>query len=137
MSEYRIELRSSDQAVSKAAAFLDEVLNQKGVPQGIEETIQLVAEEAIVNVITHGYKDTSGFIRVLCDIESREITLSICDDAPVFNPLLVPPPDIDADLDERRIGGLGVHLIRSLMDEVRYEETKAGNCLIMIKRISP
>ena len=64
------------------------------------------------------------------------ISLCVKDKAPFFNPLILPPPDIEADLDDRRIGGLGVYLIRSLMDDVRYQQTNTGNCLIMEKRIS-
>lgn len=133
MAVYQIELVDSINAVSQLAEFLSEILEKEDVSFEVENALQLAAEEAAVNIITHGYQGTSGLIEVRCTVEEQEVILCICDEAPFFNPLSLPTPDIEAGIDDRQIGGLGVHLIRSLMDEVRYKERKSGNCLIMHK----
>ena len=136
MAAYQIDLEDTITAVSQLAQFLSEIIETEGISFEVENAMQLSAEEAVVNIITHGYKWNSGMIDVKCEIADGLVTLTICDEAPYFNPLTLPPADVEAGIDDRRIGGLGVHLIRSLMDEVRYKQTDSGNCLIMQKALS-
>lgn len=135
MAEYQIELSDPEHAISLLSDFLSEKL-AKNVPLEVENAMQLAAEEAVVNILNHGYQGSSCRIVVRCSIYDCRVRLCIQDDAPFFNPLTLPTPDISAGLDDRRIGGLGVYLIRSLMDEVRYKKTSTGNCLIMDKSFS-
>jgi len=135
MAAYQIDLEDTITAVPQLAQFLSEIVEKENLSFEVENAMQLAAEEAVVNIITHGYKDTPGMIAVHCLVADGLVVLTICDEAPYFNPLTIPPADIDTGIDERRIGGLGVHLIRSLMDEVRYQQTDKGNCLIMQKAI--
>lgn len=136
MSTYQIELSDPDHAVSFLSDFLSGVMEENGIPPEVENAMQLAAEEAVVNIYKHGYKGTPGRVEVQCFIQENLITLSIQDEAPFFDPLSLPSPDVQADLDERRIGGLGVYLIRSLMDDVVYRKTLRGNCLVMKKSFS-
>lgn len=136
MAIYQIELSDPEHAVSSLSDFLSEKLAAEIVPLEVENAMQLAAEEAVVNILNHGYQGSSGRIVVRCKIHDSRVRLCIQDDAPFFNPLTLPTPDVNAELDDRRIGGLGVYLIRSLMDEVRYKKTATGNCLIMEKSFS-
>jgi serine/threonine-protein kinase RsbW len=63
--------------------------------------------------------------------------LTIEDDGPPFDPLSLPPPDVTASLEERRVGGLGVFLVRQMMDEVSYQRTGKRNQLRTSKRVAP
>lgn len=136
MTTHQIELSDPGHAVRMLSDFLSEILEQGSVPPDVDNAMQLAAEEAVVNIFKHGYKGSAGRVTVRCVMEDNKVELGIQDEAPFFNPLTLPTPDIDAELDERRIGGLGVYLIRSLMDDVRYKQTKKGNCLIMEKSFS-
>lgn len=137
MVTYQIKLEDPKQAVELLSDFLSENLETEGVPFQVENVLQLAAEEAVVNIFNHGYKGSSGLIEVTCKVSDHMVQLRIRDEAPFFNPLTLPTPNIEEGIDERRIGGLGVHLIRSLMDEVSYKQTDNGNCFMMQKSWMP
>lgn len=99
--------------------------------------IQLATDEAASNVIEHAYEGISdGLLEISCGVNGSAITIVLVDHGESFDPSEVPAPDLKADLSERKIGGLGIFLMRKLMDEVRYqaEPRKNRNTLTMIKR---
>ena len=80
-------------------------------------------------------KDKGGEIECTCDTDDKSLTIIIRDHGKTFDPSSVRPPDLDADLEDRPIGGLGVFLMKQLMDEVRFEPLgESGNVLTMVKR---
>jgi serine/threonine-protein kinase RsbW len=88
-------------------------------PEVIADMV-LAVDEAATNIILHGYRDRPGEIRVEVGCEGDALVLRLSDQAPLFDPTQVPPPDLDLPLDQRRFGGLGIHLTRQCMDEVSY-----------------
>jgi serine/threonine-protein kinase RsbW len=97
--------------------------------------IQLAADEAASNIIEHAYEGVSnGILEISCAMRDGAITIIMVDHGESFDPSAIPLPDLKSDLSERKIGGLGIFLMRKLMDEVRYESKKTGNVLTMIKR---
>jgi serine/threonine-protein kinase RsbW len=100
-------------------------------------SIQLAADEASSNIIEHAYAGVGdGKIEIDCSISETELKIVMRDHGKSFDPSSVPEPNIKADLSERKIGGLGMYLMRKLMDEVSYESSaNVGNVLTMIKRI--
>lgn len=98
--------------------------------------IQLAADEAASNIIEHAYEGVSdGLLELSCGVSGNVITIILVDHGEPFDPSAVPLPDLKADLSERKIGGLGIFLMRKLMDEVRYEiKPNKGNILTMTKR---
>ncbi|HSQ93534.1 MAG TPA: ATP-binding protein [Methanoregula sp.] len=105
-------------------------------PESILDT-QLAVEEVITNVIMHGYKGPGGEIRISCRFARDDAEIRITDTAPPFNPLTLPEPDLGGDLGDRKIGGLGVYLVRQVMDEVRYRREDTRNILTLIKKKNP
>lgn len=99
--------------------------------------IQLAADEASSNIIEHAYAGAKGGkIEIEINISGKELKISMRDHGKSFDPSSVPEPNVKADLSERKIGGLGMYLMRKLMDEVTYESSpEAGNLLTMIKRM--
>ena len=95
---------------------------------------QLAVEEAITNVIIHGYGRPDGAIGVSCRISRNLVEIQITDTAPPFDPLSLPDPDLDGAVEERRIGGLGVYLIRQVMDEIAYRYEEGKNILVLVKK---
>lgn len=101
---------------------------------GVEEerffAVELALEEALVNIINHAYEGEEGFIRITCGTDNRRrFVMEIKDKGKPFDITTVPPPDLAADMESRKIGGLGVHFVRSLMDEVTYRREKGQNIL--------
>lgn len=99
--------------------------------------IQLATDEAASNIIEHAYEGVGdGLLEISCGVNGSAITIILVDHGESFDPSEVPVPDLKADLSERKIGGLGIFLMRKLMDDVRYEAEprKNRNILTMIKR---
>jgi serine/threonine-protein kinase RsbW len=102
-------------------------------PEEILDT-QLAVEEVITNIIVHGYRKPGGEIHLSCRFLRDQIRISITDAAPRFDPLSIPEPDLDSDIEERSVGGLGIYLVRQVMDTIAYRYEHGKNVLTMEKR---
>ena len=98
--------------------------------------INLSLDELITNTVSYGYQDTEAHeISVTLTEQSGSLVVVMEDDGIAFDPFSsAPAPDLEAGVEERRIGGLGVHFVTSLMDEVAYERRVNRNCLTLILR---
>ena len=100
----------------------------------IEDMLQAV-EEAVANIILHGYNRRPGEIQVEVHREESELVVQLRDRAPHFDPTGFPPPDLTLPLEERRPGGLGIYLMRKFTDTVTYRVTSDGsNELTLVKK---
>lgn len=100
--------------------------------------VQLAVEEAVTNVINHGYADGQPHtFTVELALEERRLTTVITDDAPAYDPLARPDVDTSKPLEEREIGGLGVHLVKKLMDSAHYERRDGRNVLTLVRTFAP
>lgn len=96
----------------------------------------LAVDEAATNIIVHGYAGCGGSIEVSVELSADALTVRLRDQADPFDPRCLPVPDLSVPLEQRRPGGLGVHLMRQLVDEVRYRSGGAhGNELTLVKRL--
>jgi serine/threonine-protein kinase RsbW len=116
--------------------FVGEIARDGGFSGKDVYNIQLATDEAASNIIEHAYEGVSdGILELSCGMQADAIKIVLTDHGEPFDPASIPMPDLKADLSERKIGGLGIFLMRKLMDEVRYEshpETNS-NTLTMIK----
>lgn len=110
-------------------------LTSTGVPAEIIPDIELAVDEWITNIIMHGYRKQAGTIAITCTITGKAVQIAIRDSAPAFNPLTVPAPDTSASLADRVVGGMGIFLIRKVMDSVEYEYADGQNVLTMVKKL--
>ena len=96
--------------------------------------IHLACEEAFVNVINYAYQDGQGdmIIDVTCRDDSCTIMLS--DQGVPYDPMAKEDPDLDVPIEERQIGGLGIFMVKEIMDDVRYEYRDGYNILTLVKR---
>jgi serine/threonine-protein kinase RsbW len=102
-------------------------------PEEVLDT-QLAVEEVITNIIVHGYRGPEGEIHLSCRFTGDRIGIRITDTAPRFDPLSMPEPDLDSTIDERMIGGLGIYLVRQVMDTIAYRYENGKNVLTMEKK---
>ena len=108
----------------------------QSLPEEIEYEIDLVLDELVSNVIRHGLKDDKAhIIEVNLRCDQHDLILEVEDDGMAFNPLDSPTPDINKPIEERRIGGLGIHLVRQIMDTLAYERREGKNYMFMKKRL--
>jgi anti-sigma regulatory factor (Ser/Thr protein kinase) len=111
-------------------------MSQLGIEKGIIE-VQTAVDEACTNIIKYAYSGDSGIITITSELQDKDFVVTIRDRGKPFDPSSVPPPDVSTDLDKRRIGGLGMYLMRKLMDDVSYSfDTNKGNILVMRKTLT-
>jgi anti-sigma regulatory factor (Ser/Thr protein kinase) len=124
------------QSLDEIREFVGEAALRVGFSDKEIYSIQLAADEASTNIIEHAYAGVeNGKIEIDCSIGDGELKIVMRDQGKPFDPSSVPEPNVKADLSERKIGGLGMYLMRKLMDAVYYESLSgAGNTLTMIKR---
>jgi serine/threonine-protein kinase RsbW len=98
--------------------------------------VQVSLEEIFTNIVKYGYQDEMEHeIIIRFEVVDRRLRISFEDDGIAFNPLAAADPDVEASLKNRRVGGLGIHMVRSLMDQVAYERVHDKNILIVEKKI--
>ncbi len=99
-------------------------------------SVNLALDEVVTNIILHGYEDPAGQeVEARLTVRESLLTAEVEDAGRAFNPLDAPTPDLSAPLDERALGGLGIHLVKSLMDRVEYRRDGEKNVLTVRKRI--
>jgi serine/threonine-protein kinase RsbW len=116
--------------------FVGEIARTGGFSDKDVYNIQLATDEAASNIIEHAYENQpNGILELSCGMKGDTITIILVDRGESFDPSAIPLPDLKADLSDRKIGGLGIFLMRRLMDEVHYEpKPDKSNVLTMVNR---
>jgi len=115
-------------------AFIEAACEEAGVLPELWFDLQLAVEEACTNVIEHAYDGKGGDLDITFAAPGRDVVLTVRDHGRPFAPEKVVAPDMSLPLTQRRIGGLGLHLMYQLMDEVQFDFAEGSNTLVMVKR---
>jgi serine/threonine-protein kinase RsbW len=108
---------------------------QAGLSGQALDDLVCATDEAVTNAILHGYRRASGWLDVRVSSTPDTVSVAVRDAAPPFDPTGIPTPDLETPFERRRPGGMGVHLMRQLTDELRYRSTPdGGNELTLVKR---
>ena len=122
--------------LSAISDFIFSTAVQFDIKQDINK-IQLAVDEACTNIIKHAYSSQGGAITIFFERNDNTVVITIQDRGKPFDPAAIPPPDLEAEIEKRQIGKLGLHLMRKLMDEVSYSfDPEEGNTLVMKKRLN-
>ena len=133
-------LKNDISQVPLLADFIDQVCEEFALDSNLCFQLNLVLEEAVVNVIQYAFPEGGEHTFTLdADKEADVVTFVLKDNGKPFNPLTqAPDVDISLDAEKRKIGGLGIFLVQQMMDEVDYQRTPDGmNVLVMKKRSGP
>lgn len=131
-----LTLRNDLEEIGRLAAAVEAFCEARGLGEGVAHALNLALDELLVNTISYGYDDAGDHeIAVGLTVGAGRVTMTIRDDARAFDPTLAPDPDIDAELDDRPIGGLGIHIVRAMMDEIGYQRADGKNLLTLTKRV--
>ncbi len=131
-----IVLQSERAEISRAGTWLEQFANTHGLVEDDMYNLQLILDELVANIIKHGYRDEPGHqIHIDLSLAGRVTTLRFKDAAPPFDPVAAPPPNLDLPIEERPIGGLGVHIVKSLADTMVYERSGDSNILTITKTL--
>lgn len=134
--EKSIILTNDISEIGRLNEFVEEIGCEISLSPDVVFNINLVLEEAVVNVINYAYpKEEHKSIYVSAKLHEGSIVLVITDTGVEFDPTLSPEVDITLSADERPIGGLGIFLIRQIMNEVKYERIDGKNILTLEKKL--
>ncbi|MGI9229937.1 MAG: ATP-binding protein [Gammaproteobacteria bacterium] len=133
--EITLDIGGTPAELERITAAVEDLAEAEDWPAEFVFQITLVLEELEMNIIKHAYGDQGDAqSRIVMSSDAERLTIKIVDGGKPFNPLEeAQQPDLDASLEDRKIGGLGVHLVRSLMDEISYRREDDQNCLTLVK----
>ena len=136
MDKRNLILPNDVQEVPKLAAFVDEVCEAAGMDMSTTMQMNLAIEEAVVNVMEYAYPaDTKGEIKIEALANSVRLKFVISDWGKPFDPTSMEEVDTTLSVEERPIGGLGIHLVRQIMDSLNYERIDGKNVLTLRKKL--
>ena len=131
-----LTLHNDIRQISLLPAFIQEVTEGKDLDPGLVSSINLALEEAVTNVILYAYPEgTDGVAEIEAKVSGNTLTFILSDRGQPFDPTAREEVDITAGVDDRPVGGLGIHLVRSIMDSVRYQRKNGMNILTLTKNI--
>jgi len=129
-SELSFTLRNQRSEIARMFSLLEEFCQTYQISEDDMFNVRLVLDEAVINVIVHGYEDSAEHeICVSLVLRDDLLAIHIDDDGVAYNPLDAPEPRFDLPIEQRRIGGLGVHIMKTLARDVRYTRENGRNNL--------
>ena len=134
-----ITLRGEHTELTRLQAFAEAFAHECSLPDDERARLLVILDELFTNAVTHGHgpHSTGGSITVALGWRTGRLRISFVDDGLPFDPLAFGAPDLDAAGEERPIGGLGIHIVRSLVDQARYRREGGRNHLHLVRHIAP
>ena len=136
MNQISVTLKNDVAEIERLSQIIEAFGEDHNLPADFVYAVNLALDEVLTNTISYGYADGAEheiFVRVTLE---EALVAEVRDDARPFNPLEAPPADVASPLSERQVGGLGIHLARTLMDEMEWRREGDKNVLIMRKRFA-
>jgi serine/threonine-protein kinase RsbW len=134
---FELEIRSTLEALAEASEQAARWLDTHDVPPAASTLAHLGIEELVTNCIKYAYDDErEHIIRASISMTGNVLTLRVEDDGRPFNPLSAPEPDLSLPVDRRPLGGLGLHLLRTMSDRMTYERRNDVNCVTLEKALT-
>ena len=131
-----LTLHNDISQISHLAGFMDSVASEFGLDPSLTMSLNLALEEAVTNVIMYAYPEgVDGEVYLDASKEGNCLKFTLSDKGKPFDPTAIPEADVTASVEDRPIGGLGIHLVRNIMDQVAYRRIEGKNVLTMTKNI--
>ena len=132
--EFRLVVKNHLAEIPPATELVARWLVSRGIAEHHTHFARLVIDEVVSNCVKYGYSDTvEHFIDIELGHDGENILVVIIDDGHPFNPLEHPEPDTSLPIEDRPIGGLGIHLLRKMADHIEYDRTDGRNRLTLLK----
>ena len=135
--EKKLVIKNEISEISKLAIFIEELGEELNLTPDLVFNLNLVLEEAVSNVILYAYpKEESQEISLLAKMSGSNLVFVLTDSGKEFDPTQAPDADITLSAEERQIGGLGIFLIRQIMNTVEYQRIDGKNILTLGKQLN-
>ena len=135
---FRMTIGADRREIARVNAAFAEFADAHALPASVRRSMHVALDELLANTIMHGFASRDdGEVTVEAVLHPDRLCVTLTDDGRSFDPLGVDPPDTTLTTQERRIGGLGIHLVRRIMDEVSYHRRADRNVVFLAKRLTP
>jgi len=124
-------LPAKQESLKEFLAFISGCAEEKGLSADTAGRMELVLEEALVNIFNYAFPLGEGWVEVYCVDDDAGLSIEIRDNGIPFDPLSLPDPDLASDASARRIGGLGVYLMRKMTERILYHRDGETNILTL------
>jgi serine/threonine-protein kinase RsbW len=137
MNQTETTIRNRREEFARVVDTVDKFADEHHLAAEIVGDVQVALDEVLTNIVDYGYTDDADHeIRIHLRVGDRVLEAIVEDDGVPFNPLESATPDTSAPLQERRIGGVGLHFVKNLMDEVSYDRVGDRNRLVLKKYLT-
>ena len=133
--EYVLRIPAKLEGMDVILAFVSYLLDINGCSTKTRTQLRIAVEELYVNVTLYAYPEKDGWAEIRGSVEDGMVTFKLIDSGRPFDPLVKEDPDIMLSGEEREIGGLGIFMVKSTMDEMKYEYRDGCNHLTMRKQL--
>ena len=128
-----LPIEASSAEVARAMTAFGDFADANGVPVSVRHSMNVALDELLANTVSHG---GARQVTVQAELGPDRLTLTVSDDGKAFDPFAKASPDTTLSVMVRPIGGLGIHLVKQMMDDVRYRRVGERNVITMEKRLS-
>lgn len=136
MIKEHLILKNDLKEIEKVRFVIDELFNKGTIDEGMSIKLNLVVEEMFTNIVNYAYSDKEFHqIDIIIEFGGGIFSTTLIDDGKEFNPLQHKVQDLNAPVEQRQLGGLGIHLMKNIMDEYEYKRENDKNILIIKKNI--
>jgi serine/threonine-protein kinase RsbW len=134
----QLKIRNDINELNRVVAFLDNLEEEWKFPANLKTSFNLVLEEALTNIIFYAYeKNTENEIILEFEMEENQLKIILKDNGKPYDPTQQEDPDINLSAEDRPIGGLGIFLIKQMMNQVSYQRRENTNQLTLVKKWEP
>jgi anti-sigma regulatory factor (Ser/Thr protein kinase) len=133
---FRMSIGTEPGGVARVGAAFAGFADAHGLREGVRRSLHVALDELLKNTIAYGFKgrpEGSGEVTVEVEQRADRVSVTLTDDGKPFDPFAAVAPDTTLSVEVRRIGGLGIHLVRKMMDEVGYERRGDRNVVVLTK----
>jgi len=134
--ELRMSVGAHPGGVGEANAAFAEFAEKHSIPADVRRSLNVAIDDLLANVLSHGQTGLDPCsVTVEVQLDPERVTVILTDDGPPFDPLGQDAPDTTLSVEERPIGGLGIHLVGQLMDQVNYQRREGHNVVVLVKQL--
>lgn len=134
---FRMSIGAHPGGVGEVNAAFAGFAETHALPAAVRRSLNVALDELLVNAVSHGLAEReAGLVTVEVELDQERLTVTLTDDGPPFDPFGRIAPDTTLSVEERSMGGLGIHLVRRLVDEISYQRRGGCNVVVLVKQLA-
>jgi serine/threonine-protein kinase RsbW len=135
---FRVTIGADCGKIAEVNAAFAAFAEAHALPVSVRRSLHVALDELLSNILAHGFAGRDGGeVTVEAVLRADRVSVTVTDDGGPFDPLAMAAPDTTLTPEARRLGGLGIHLVRQMMDEVSYHRRADRNVVVLAKRLTP